>query len=440
MKKFYVMLAALIVALSASADYPDHLYIFGNINNLDWSPSEGFEMTNEGNGIYTATLNVTGTRYFGITPLLNGNWDSVNAQRYRFASQDLSNGSVNLGSSYDSVFTPETSEYEITLNLVQNTISATKVVLTNDKVYLIGDFNNSNNWQTTSTSYPFLQEENGKDFTLQMALMPSTATNSTKIYFRVVYNGVAYGPTGSDETLSDGIPATNVVANGNKAYEVATAGVYTISFNIDTKQLVINKDDLSLIEDVTGAPSTIYIYGDYNSWNQGNAQELERIDNITIDGVQYADFCGVVNFAKDGSFCFGQIRNSDWNTINSATRYGPATATTITNIPNGVKNDPSTRLKVDMTAYTTNPGSCPNYSVAAGEYIIHLLFSSEGQYMTIAKVVNSDDPTVSVEGIAAAEEGEAVYYTLQGVKVAEPESGLYIKVVNGKAEKVLVRK
>ncbi len=44
-----------------------------------------------------------------------------------------------------------------------------------------------------------------------------------------------------------------------------------------------------------------------------------------------------------------------------------------------------------------------------------------------------------VEEIALEEEGEATYYTLQGVKVANPEKGIYVKVVNGKSSKVYVK-
>ncbi len=46
----------------------------------------------------------------------------------------------------------------------------------------------------------------------------------------------------------------------------------------------------------------------------------------------------------------------------------------------------------------------------------------------------------SVSEIEAVGDGEAVYYNLQGVKVAEPENGLYIKVQGNKATKVLIRK
>ena len=39
----------------------------------------------------------------------------------------------------------------------------------------------------------------------------------------------------------------------------------------------------------------------------------------------------------------------------------------------------------------------------------------------------------------SAENGEAVYYNLQGARVANPENGLYIRVLNGKAAKVMVK-
>lgn len=42
-----------------------------------------------------------------------------------------------------------------------------------------------------------------------------------------------------------------------------------------------------------------------------------------------------------------------------------------------------------------------------------------------------------VEGIEAADDAEAVYFNLQGVSIAKPEKGAYIRVINGKAQKVI---
>ncbi|MCH5215035.1 MAG: hypothetical protein J1E97_07560 [Muribaculaceae bacterium] len=48
---------------------------------------------------------------------------------------------------------------------------------------------------------------------------------------------------------------------------------------------------------------------------------------------------------------------------------------------------------------------------------------------------NPDNPDNAVDSINA-DNADATYYTLQGVKVAHPDRGLYIRVSNGKAEKV----
>lgn len=45
--------------------------------------------------------------------------------------------------------------------------------------------------------------------------------------------------------------------------------------------------------------------------------------------------------------------------------------------------------------------------------------------------------TSGVENIIAAPQGEVEYYNLQGVKVANPENGVFIRVQGGKATKVV---
>lgn len=56
------------------------------------------------------------------------------------------------------------------------------------------------------------------------------------------------------------------------------------------------------------------------------------------------------------------------------------------------------------------------------------------------KISPSTGVPTGIENVTVGEEaeGEAVYYNLQGVKVANPEHGIYVKVVNGKATKVVL--
>lgn len=78
-------------------------------------------------------------------------------------------------------------------------------------------------------------------------------------------------------------------------------------------------------------------------------------------------------------------------------------------------------------------------SVAAGTYNMTLLVNVYKGDLQLY-VINYD-AKITESGVAAieAENGEAEFFNLQGVKVAKPENGLYIKVQNGKASKVLVK-
>ncbi|MDE6218165.1 MAG: hypothetical protein K2F64_04105, partial [Muribaculaceae bacterium] len=62
------------------------------------------------------------------------------------------------------------------------------------------------------------------------------------------------------------------------------------------------------------------------------------------------------------------------------------------------------------------------------------VWNAEPQNFSISAL----DMTVGVDEITT-EEGEARYFNLQGVEVVNPESGIYVKIVNGKATKVLVK-
>lgn len=61
-----------------------------------------------------------------------------------------------------------------------------------------------------------------------------------------------------------------------------------------------------------------------------------------------------------------------------------------------------------------------------------------GRLDLVTDGVLKHDQGTSVINLTVADE-EAEYYTLQGVKAANPSNGIYVKVVNGKASKVLVK-
>lgn len=72
-----------------------------------------------------------------------------------------------------------------------------------------------------------------------------------------------------------------------------------------------------------------------------------------------------------------------------------------------------------------------NMSIEAGNYTF--TFNPETLVLTVA--ANSADGVAEI-GVA---EGEAEYFNLQGARVENPAAGIYVKVLNGKATKVVVK-
>ena len=82
------------LTLEAVVNYPEVIYAIGNINELNWSTSEGVSFTHKGDGIYEGSINVdnvdNGYGYFQFATTLGGSWDAVNAgTRYGATENNL---------------------------------------------------------------------------------------------------------------------------------------------------------------------------------------------------------------------------------------------------------------------------------------------------------------------------------------------------------------
>lgn len=78
-------------------------------------------------------------------------------------------------------------------------------------------------------------------------------------------------------------------------------------------------------------------------------------------------------------------------------------------------------------------------SVEAGKYDVLCAVAIYNNTLQIYPIEYTEaDDSVGVENIEAVD-SEAVYYNLQGVMVENPAAGIYVKVANGKAEKVVIK-
>ncbi len=95
--------------------------------------------------------------------------------------------------------------------------------------------------------------------------------------------------------------------------------------------------------------------------------------------------------------------------------------------------------------WNINPMTIPvndtmNVNADGEAYMYMIGFGNNGERdmdtFSLVSVTATHDETVAVEGIEAV--SEAAYFTLDGVKVANPEKGVFIKIANGKATKVVL--
>lgn len=159
----------------------------------------------------------------------------------------------------------------------------------------------------------------------------------------------------------------------------------------------------------------LYLIGDVNGngWNTATSLEMTYANGVyTIENVEVNP---AYTGASEGYFSFVTVQGADWSAVNTGKRYGAQT------------EDEAIALNVATTMTET----WNSWQLPAGKtynFVVDL---------TAMTVTVSD--ASGVEGIEAEENASAVYYNLQGVKVANPENGIYIKVQGNKASKVLVK-
>ena len=128
MKKYYSIVWILFALTFLPAQAA--IYMVGNSPFGDWNPGGGVEMTDQGNGTYTLTANISGTIWFVFADGLSNDWNTFNAN-YRYgptgSSQEVSIGNTyttqksNNNHSYK--FIGSNKDYVITFNLTQLTFT-----------------------------------------------------------------------------------------------------------------------------------------------------------------------------------------------------------------------------------------------------------------------------------------------------------------------------
>ncbi len=128
MKKYYLMtvLALVLAVLPARAA----IYMVGNTPFGDWNPGRGVEMTDQGNGVYTFTVNVGGTVWFVFADGQDSDWSVFNST-YRYGpaggTEEVAVGETHTtqksNNNHSYKFTGQGKDYTFTFNLNNLTFS-----------------------------------------------------------------------------------------------------------------------------------------------------------------------------------------------------------------------------------------------------------------------------------------------------------------------------
>lgn len=382
MKKLTTLLAAAALgALSMNAQ----VYLAGDFQG--WNPESATEMSVASDGWYEATLqNVTAFKM----STARGNWDTFNAGGIGYNGTISGPGTYDIAAYGDNQTMPWTGTWTVRVNSAktQMTLSTTTPKPTSTKIYLRGDMNS---WGTTN------QFTTTDDDLFVIENITINAGQGFKVadanWGAINYGGVSGMEADKVYTLQQNSQTNCTVKNS-----------YTgkISFRLSTHQFVLG--------DFPTGPVVrdLYLVGDnYGNWSfdAATAKQFTREGNVyTIELPE-----GLSGSWKiwDGTWDYNFGRGADelvagdnevW--FNSSSNFGLNT---------------TENVKLTLTVVEG--------SDVAGSSIPSIL----------NVVIGSD---VGVSEIETVGEGEAVYYNFQGVRVQNPEKGMYIRVQNGKATKV----
>jgi len=239
--------------------------------------------------------------------------------------------------------------------------------------------------------------------------------------------GNVWRPDGyADVTLTANGTYKSVGYGSTGAWKISEPGTYTVTPDAATKSFTITGFS-GVIPDPT-YPETVYIMGYINGKDFSDTDKVEpqtkAEDGVyTWQDVTIGDATAGTGEAA-GYIAFCTVKGTtvnDWDTVNSGDRYGaPA------------KDAPlaiGTPADVKLYAVNVSASASESWKVTPGAYDVILNLKDMKVSLTKA--------TSGIEDIEAADAVAPVYYNLQGVRVMNPENGIFIEVRGNKAVKVI---
>lgn len=411
------------------------LYIVGgSINGSEvWSASDNTKMTyDETAGTYTWTGESLGSGF----KFNNGEWD----KGYNIGAQNEDN-SLTIDTPFTVVNDQNSKNInfaysEITNPVVTLDLKNLKVTVTGDageiveptipsKIYLRGAFNG---WGGTEMALESEEPNTNGEYVYIVKDLETLGGD-----FKVCENndadwtGLNFGA--GDEasfTFAEGETSKTLPSyskGGNFSCSNLTNVTVTFLYNPNGQSyMMLSIPEGEVVDPTPGeVPTVLYFKGTINEW-EGEAMNLVVNEDDKPEMTENDEYKYVIVLSNlSGYFKVAQSMGAEtWTGL----QFGAGTDTTF---------DLSSDDTQDQTleAFTGDGTSDFSISSAIENVVVTLFYNPNGRnWLRISK-----DLAEGVDSIVA-EDGEAVYYNLQGQKVANPDKGIFIKVQNGKAVKI----
>lgn len=124
---------------------------------------------------------------------------------------------------------------------------------------------------------------------------------------------------------------------------------------------------------------------------------------------------------------------TDWSEVNNVVTYTPAEHRTVSGLNDEIE---LVRNKANTISGLPNVLCVPSAHETGKDVTFTVELKDDG---TPSKVKLAEGTQTGVESVGVDADGEAEYYTLQGVRVAKPAAGIYLRRQGGTVSKVLVK-
>lgn len=417
MKKFYVFAASAIVAagMCAQANVASSLWIVGDPVG-GWNPVNGQAVEMKEAGVFEGTLNLEKNSWFAFVDQLGADandWTGFNAHRYGPSENNIvpeDGKAVSMVYGQDRSFQLPTGEYTYTVNTNDMTFTIHgKVEVVMGDLYVRGL---NGNWDATDDMK--LTKTGDDEYSITLASISAGST------FKIANADWSFSYTTDNKKMELGQTYDLMNQTGDNMGFASAVDDVTLTVNTATMKLTTAGK-----KGETVAPENLFIIGNINgkNWDTAEPLKMTKTGNLfTASGVS------IINSeAEDGDnyayFTFITAAGADWDIVNASPRVGapehdcPITA------------DQTTSFMM----LTENMASANSWKVEAGNYNVEVDFDN----ITVRLLPSSQ---VGVTEAVVDFNAPAEYYNLQGIRVANPDNGLYIVRQNGKTVKVLLNK